>query len=38
MTKVLITGGAGFMGSYLIERLLGEDDEVIVDADPLATE
>jgi hypothetical protein len=34
MTKVLITGGAG---SYLTERLLGVDDEVIVDADPLTT-
>ena len=34
MTRVLISGGTG---SYLTERLLGEDDEVIVDADPLAT-
>jgi UDP-glucose 4-epimerase len=30
MTKVLITGGAGFIGSHLTERLLGEGDEVVV--------
>jgi hypothetical protein len=34
MTKVLITGGGG---TYLTERQLGEDDEVIVGADRLAT-
>ena len=37
MTKVLINGGAGFIGSHLTERLLGEDDEVVVDPDLLAT-
>jgi nucleoside-diphosphate-sugar epimerase len=37
MTKVLITGGGGFIGSHLTERLLGEGDEVVVDADPFAT-
>ena len=30
MTKVLITGGAGFIGSHVTERLLGEGDEVVV--------
>ncbi len=28
--KVLITGGAGFIGSHLAERLLGEGHEVAV--------
>jgi nucleoside-diphosphate-sugar epimerase len=37
MTKVLITGGAGFIGSHQTERLLGKYDEVVADADPLAT-
>ena len=28
--KILITGGAGFLGSHLTERLLERDDEVLV--------
>lgn len=28
--KVLITGGAGFVGSHLADRILGQDDEVCV--------
>jgi UDP-glucose 4-epimerase len=28
--KVLITGGAGFIGSHLAERLLGRNDQVLV--------
>ena len=30
MTKVLITGGAGFIGSHLTDRLLARGDEVLV--------
>ena len=30
MSKVLITGGAGFIGSHLVERLVQEEDEVAV--------
>ena len=30
MTKVLITGGAGFIGSHVTERLLADGDEVVV--------
>jgi UDP-glucose 4-epimerase len=30
MSKVLITGGAGFIGSHLADRLLAEGDEVLV--------
>ena len=29
MKKILVTGGAGFIGSHLCERLLGSDNEVI---------
>ena len=29
MARILITGGAGFIGSYLCERFLDEGDEVI---------
>ena len=28
--KILITGGAGFIGSHLSERLLAQDNEIIV--------
>ena len=28
--KVLITGGAGFIGSHLADRLLARGDEVLV--------
>ncbi len=30
MSKVLVTGGAGFIGSHLVERLVQEEDEVVV--------
>ena len=28
--KVLVTGGMGFLGSHIVERLLGEGEEVVV--------
>ncbi|MCK5403144.1 GDP-mannose 4,6-dehydratase, partial [Candidatus Bathyarchaeota archaeon] len=28
--KVLVTGGAGFIGSHLVDRLISLDDEVHV--------
>ena len=34
--RVLVTGGSGFIGSYLVERLLDRGDEVFV-VDNLST-
>jgi len=30
MSKILVTGGSGFIGSYLVQELLDKDNEVIV--------
>ncbi len=30
MTQVLVTGGAGFIGTYLVDRLVGQGDDIVV--------
>jgi UDP-glucose 4-epimerase len=30
MSKILVTGGAGFIGSHLVDRLVEREDEVVV--------
>lgn len=30
MSKILITGGVGFIGSHLVDKLIKKDNEVIV--------
>ena len=30
MTRALVTGGAGFIGRYLVDRLVERGDEVVV--------
>jgi nucleoside-diphosphate-sugar epimerase len=29
-SRVLVTGGAGFVGSHVVDRLLAEDLEIVV--------
>lgn len=37
MTKILITGGAGFVGSYLAEKLISDSENKVVILDDLST-
>lgn len=30
MTKILVTGGAGFIGSHIVDRLMQDNNEVTV--------
>ena len=36
MSKILVTGGAGFIGSHLVDRLVGENHKVVI-VDNLST-